>query len=750
MHNPALDQPGHRSLQDLVELIDELGAALIETEPSDLDAVHDLRRRFADLVELLGRQGHDLASARASACVALLDGVLQSEQTGEPSAAVLDALSGGVSALQEIVRDQPMPKSAPFPGRPIEPAACDSDGPRAASSASATSAEPIAPPSPNRITADPELLAGFISESQEHLEAAESHLLVLDGEPDNQESLNAVFRSFHTIKGVAGFLELKDIVVLAHEAENLLDRARSGQLPLIGAASDAAFASVDVLKRCVECLKSGVMPSDKAELKTVCDAMLASLRRVLARGDAVSPAGETAEHAARSRPFAPQGAADEPRGPVEAAHETAKAEDKPNATPKSGGGEATHEAVKVDRDRLDRLVDMIGELVIAESMVQQELLASSGELVHAARSAVQLSKITRNLQELSLSLRMVPVRGAFQKMARLVRDLSKKIDKPVDFHMQGEDTELDKTVVDQIGDPLMHMVRNAVDHGIEAAAAERTAAGKPTRGQVTMRAFHRGGNIHIEIEDDGRGLNRERILAKARQQGLIGDEALLTDREVFALIFQPGFSTAEKLTDVSGRGVGMDVVRRNVEALRGSVELRSEPGRGTCFTMRLPLTLAIIDGMAVRVGANRYIIPTLSIVELVRLRSGEVSTVRQRAEMFQIRDRLLPFLRIARLFHERQAEQDPAQGITVVVEGASTMAGLLVDEVLGQQQAVIKNLGKGLEGRRGIAGGAIMPDGKVGLILDIHGLLEIARESSQTFAVSATALPPIAAASGSD
>jgi two-component system chemotaxis sensor kinase CheA len=332
------------------------------------------------------------------------------------------------------------------------------------------------------------------------------------------------------------------------------------------------------------------------------------------------------------------------------------------------------------------------------------------------------------LQELSLSLRMVPVRATFQKMARLVRDLSKKINKPIDFHTFGDETELDKTVVDQIGDPLMHMVRNSVDHGIEASIDERLAAGKPAHGQIVMRAFHRGGNIHIEIEDDGRGLDRERILAKARERGLIEENAHLTDRETFGLIFQPGFSTAEKITDVSGRGVGMDVVRRNIEALRGSVEMRSEAGRGTCFTMRLPLTLAIIDGMVVRVGENRYIIPTLSVVELLRLKSHDVSTVKQRGEMFQVRERLLPLLRVAALFEQGILDRDPASGITVVVEGASTMAGLLVDEVLGQQQAVIKNLGKGLEGRQGIAGGAIMPDGKVGLILDIHGLLEMARK----------------------
>jgi two-component system chemotaxis sensor kinase CheA len=395
------------------------------------------------------------------------------------------------------------------------------------------------------------------------------------------------------------------------------------------------------------------------------------------------------------------------------------------------------ESVKVDRDRLDRLIDLIGELVISESMVRQNLVAAAVD-APCARNLGQLDKITRHLQELSLSLRMVPVRTTFQKMSRLVRDLGRKLDKQIELELAGEETELDKTLVDQIGDPLMHMIRNSVDHGIEPTAEERTAAGKPACGRIALRAFHQGGNICIEIEDDGRGLDRGRILAKAHERGLIPEDKTPPDDEILQLIFHPGFSTAARVTDVSGRGVGMDVVRRNVEALRGRIDLRSAFGRGTCFTIRLPLTLAIIDGMAVRVATERYIVPMPAIVELLRPRAGEVGTVAGRAEYFSLRGRQLPLVRLRRLLADRDLiacgrpgdarPEAPEEGIILVVEEGSRLLGLLVDEVLGQQQAVIKSLGSGLLDQPGVSGGAVMPDGRVGLILDIHGLLDLAAQ----------------------
>jgi two-component system chemotaxis sensor kinase CheA len=321
---------------------------------------------------------------------------------------------------------------------------------------------------------------------------------------------------------------------------------------------------------------------------------------------------------------------------------------------------------------------------------------------------------------------MVPVKPTFQKMARLVRDLAKKSGKKVEFVMSGEDTELDKTVVDNIGDPLIHMIRNSVDHGIEENPRKRLEAGKDEVGHVHLRAYHKGGNIYIEVQDDGRGLDRAAILAKAIERGLIREGENVSDREIYNQIFHPGFSTAKRITDVSGRGVGMDVVKRSIEGLRGQVDIMSEPGMGTIFTIRLPLTLAIIDGMVIRVGKDRYIVPTLSVVQSIRPDAGNLSSVLNRGAMLSVQDRLIPLFQVARLFDIEGAVEDPLTGTVVVVEDNGKQTGLLVDELLGQQQIVIKPLGDLLQGTPGLSGGAIMPDGKVGLILDVAGLVRLA------------------------
>ncbi len=392
----------------------------------------------------------------------------------------------------------------------------------------------------------------------------------------------------------------------------------------------------------------------------------------------------------------------------------------------STGAITVRESVKVDALRLDQLVDMIGELVIAETMVTQspEVLRLASPTLR--RRVRQLEKISRDLQTMATSLRMVPVRATFQKMARLVRDVARKTGKAVEFHLSGEETELDKSVVDKISDPLVHLLRNAVDHGIEDRAELRSAAGKAPVGNIHLRAYHKGGSIQIEIEDDGRGLNRGAIVRKAIEQGLITQEEHLSDREVWNLIFEPGFSTAGKLTELSGRGVGMDVVRRNIMALRGEIDIHSEAGRGCRFTISLPLTLAIIDGMVIRVGKERFIVPTLSIVISVRPRAEDLHTVARRGEMVSVRGQLLTLYRLGRVLNIPDAIDEPTKGTVMVVEHEGRQVGLLIDQILGQQQIVIKPLGEYLRGAPGLSGGAIMPDGNVGLVLDIAGLVELA------------------------
>jgi two-component system chemotaxis sensor kinase CheA len=661
---------------------------------------------------------------------------------------------------------------------------------------------------PRPLEGDPGLLSEFIMEAREHLDAADVHLLTIETDPSNEEALNAVFRGFHTIKGVAGFLALDDILALAHEAENLLDKARKHEIQLTGSAIDVTFEAVDTLKQLIsnvndaltsgsglisvpgwrtlvndiktiaagkERIKKGAefsksAPGDRlgeilvengATTKETLDRVLneqnmgtapKKIGEILVETGKVSiPVVNLAVEVAGANPGMKTGDVLVEMGAVTSTDidDALKKQQNPT-TPKIGelllkSGEVSgkdivqalrsqkaqtqpavaqvREAVKVDADRLDLLVDMIGELVIAESMVSQSKELQSGRSTELARQINQLDKITRELQEMGMSLRMVPIRSTFQKMARLVRDLAKKSGKQVEFQTAGEDTELDKTVVDKIGDPLVHMIRNSVDHGLEPTTEERVKNGKPPLGRVELRAFHKGGSIYIEIEDDGRGLDREAILRKARERGLIREGETPPDRDTWNLIFEPGFSTAKQVTDVSGRGVGMDVVRRNIEALRGQIEIQTEAGRGTTISIRLPLTLAIIDGMVVRVGHERYIIPTLSIIMSIRPETQQISTVVGRDEMLMLQGRLLPLFRLGELFIVQDAIKVITEGIVIVVEDEGRQVGLLVDEILGQQQIVIKSLGEALQGIPGIAGGAIMPDGNVGLILDVGGLV---------------------------
>ncbi|RLB02181.1 MAG: chemotaxis protein CheA, partial [Deltaproteobacteria bacterium] len=338
----------------------------------------------------------------------------------------------------------------------------------------------------------------------------------------------------------------------------------------------------------------------------------------------------------------------------------------------------------------------------------------------------QLARITSELQKTAMALRMVPIRQTFQKMIRLVRDLAKKSGKRVQLQMEGEETEIDRNMVEEIYEPLVHMVRNAIDHGIEPPE-ERRARGKPEEGTVLLRAYHKGGNIVIEISDDGRGLDREKILKRAREQGLVAEGEELSDKEVLHLIFRPGFSTAEEVTDVSGRGVGMDVVKKAVEKLRGRIEVESTPGEGSTFTLRLPLTLAIIDGMVLRVGDERCILPTLSIQEALKPSKEQCFTVTGKGEMIKVRDELLPLVRLHALFGLPDG-RPPWEALVIVAESEGRKKCLLADEVLGKQEVVIKSLGEAFGAVKGVAGGAIMGDGRVGLILDVAGIFKLSEE----------------------
>jgi len=336
----------------------------------------------------------------------------------------------------------------------------------------------------------------------------------------------------------------------------------------------------------------------------------------------------------------------------------------------------------------------------------------------------QLSRITNELQKTAMSLRMVPIKALFSKMTRLVRDLAAKIGKDVELVISGDETEMDRTIVEELGDPLMHMIRNSVDHGVEMPAA-RAAAGKPARGVVNLSAYHQGGNIVIEIRDDGAGLNVDRILKKAIQNGIVKEDEVLSESEIFNLVFAPGFSTAETITDISGRGVGMDVVRRNIEKLRGKIEIQSELGKGSVFKIFLPLTLAIIDALVLKIGEHRYILPTLSVRESFRPDKEQISTLHERGEMVNVRGHLVPLLRLYEYFEIEPASKDLFDSIVLVIESGPDVRAVVVDELLNKQEVVIKSLGQQFKSNKALAGAAILGDGQVGLILEPSALVQL-------------------------
>ncbi|UCD52938.1 MAG: chemotaxis protein CheA [Phycisphaerales bacterium] len=717
----------------LTQLVDQAACCINMLSPADLSEAQQLEEVLSRISEAVGELGQNPEELRAqlegttSDAAGLLRKIVAQEV--DDAATALDTVSKAVCSLQELIRKLDDPEVA---------AEADGAEPeRAESSASPTpTAAEESAPAAEEVTISEEdapLVLDFIMEANEHIETAESALLELENQPDDDELINKIFRGFHTIKGMAGFLNLTDIGSLAHSAENLLDLARKGKLVLAGDNSDVVFESIDMLKKMLAALSEAVESGQPIATQTQLPALLEKLKAA-AEGRApsavptpVPAASDTTTEAptatpAASTPAPVQEESTQPEAVTEEKPDTKKAKSTSGAL-----AHASEEKIKVSTTRLDNLINMTGELVIAQLMVAEEINTTGSFDHEMVRKVAHQGKIVRELQELSMSMRMVPVQGVFQKMARLARDLSRKASKPVDFVTMGEETELDRTVVDKIADPLIHMVRNSVDHGIEPSE-DRAKAGKNATGRVELRAFHQAGNIVIEIEDDGKGLNKDRILKKATDNGVVEPGQDLSDEEVFKLIFHPGLSTAEKITCVSGRGVGMDVVKKNIESLRGKIDISSTRGKGTTFTIRLPLTLAVIDGQVVCIGEHRYIIPINSIVRSLRPTPQQLSSVQGRGEMVLERGELMPLVRLYELFGVVPTTEDPTQALVVVVEEDGRRCCLLVDDLLAQQQVVIKSLGEALGAVTGVSGGAIMGDGKVSLILDIPGLVKLAQD----------------------
>ncbi|MFQ5699494.1 MAG: chemotaxis protein CheA [Myxococcota bacterium] len=723
---------------------EELEADILALEARGEDALASLRRRLHTLKGEAGTLGLDVLEGFCHQLEDELEGLSGTPAGIDRLLVARDWMGRALESYGAGVQPDPSPEL----GGPVEPAGEPAVPEWVGDVDPATESLPregVAGAPETRVPAERDdetvsLLSDFLQEGGDGLDEVDR--LLMEAEPGglDGDTLNAVFRVFHTLKGIAGFLELADITELAHTTETLLDRGRQGKLQLSGGVVDVVFDATEKMRSMLEGVRCAVEGGNPFPATADLDVLLGRVRAASEGGaqpeavtPQVSPGARIGEILEETADVDPVEVADAARAQSEtgrrlgeelAARHVAKPRQIAQALraqERSRSQARIRETVKVDLERVDRLVETIGELVVVESMVTNVPEVASSESLRLRNSLGQLSKITRDLQDMAMGMRTVPVRGLFQKMARMVRDLCHRSGKQVEFKLSGEGTEMDRSMVEHLADPLVHMIRNAVDHGVEPAA-DRRKAGKSVVGRVELSAYHEGGGIVIELEDDGRGLDRGAILSKAIEQGLVEKDVNLSDSEIFALIFAPGFSTAKEVTEISGRGVGMDVVRRNIESMRGRVSIESETGKGSTFRIVLPLTLAIIDGMLVACGKERYIVPTLSIVESFQPSSEMLASCADSFELIHQRGETIPLLRMDDLFGIQGAERDPISALVVVVESLGQKLGLLVDDVVTQQQVVIKSLGTGLEGVGFVAGGAILSDGQVGLILNVDEL----------------------------
>ncbi len=765
-------------MMDLNASLNDTATFLISIEYSDLSELSRLQ-------ELLKAMGED------SACPELLRAkLLQSVETVgglmdafDPAEA--DEVLGQVGQIIEDAMNEMEEGVTPDIPSPVSASECK-EHPAAGEPGPEAEDLPESEASLMPADVDADLVAAFITESTDLINTAEDALLALEMNMDDMDAVSTVFRAFHTIKGTAAFLELSLISELAHHSESFLTRIRDREIPYAGGYPDLALRSVDMLKELIQSVqnvsggesfckprgyddlmralvnpeKAGISeesPSPISEAERVPDIPLESddepplyqtsedfgeLCRVVLKTSEVFEEESFEEEPDEEEPDEEE--PDEEELDEELPDDEEALPDEVGVKPKPAPhsvetlpkpkkpkrvGNVAEASVRVPIERLDRFIDMVGELVVAHSMVIQDDVVSEGGHHELMKKVTLTSKIVRELQNMSMSMRMIPLQGTFRKMARIIRDLARKAGKNVRFATEGEDTEIDRNMVDIINDPLVHMVRNAVDHGIEQPEV-REKLGKPRQGTVTLSARHSAGNVMVEVKDDGRGMDRKAIFEKAKESGLIDDdpESVFGDQELFGLIFEPGFSTAKIVSEVSGRGVGMNVVKTNIETLRGQIEIQSRPGKGSVFKMSLPLTLAIIDGMVVRVGAEKYVMPTISIVRSVQPNLSDISTILNHGKTLTLQGRLIPLFRLADLFQIEGAETDPEKSIVMVVEEDGKQAGIIIDELIGSQQIVIKTLGEIMRNIPGISGSAIMPNGRVGLILDVGGLVSLAHK----------------------
>ncbi|MCD4829054.1 MAG: chemotaxis protein CheA [Candidatus Cloacimonetes bacterium] len=539
---------------------------------------------------------------------------------------------------------------------------------------------------------DDDIFLDFLQEANEYIEELETEVIELENSPTNKEIINNVFRPFHTLKGVSGFMGLKKLNKICHETESLLDMVRNDKLLIDETIIQGVLASIDTIKFIISQLDPAHRTEDIPQERV--DQLIVHLR-TLATETPIAAVPETSLESLTEF--------DDTR------QETAR--------------KTKEKIVKVRTEKLDYLIDMVGELVINSNLVGQDDNVNSIFDQEFRKKLGQLNRTVSELQAASMAMRMVPVGAIFTKMKRVVRDYSQKTRKEIELVLIGEDTEIDRNIVENLYDPLVHMIRNSCDHGIEDAET-RKAAGKPARGTITLHAYHKGSNIVIDVRDDGKGLDRERIYEKAVERGLAKKDEKYTDKQIFSFVMEAGFSTAVKVTNVSGRGVGMDVVSQALKNLGGRIEIDSRAGEGSTFGILLPLTLAIIEGMTVRVGGDLFILPVVNVKRTLKPQSANVNKIAGHGESYDLGDHLIPIAKLHKLFHIDNARDKWEETILIIVSvGDSREFGLQVDELVCIQDVVIKTLGEKFKNLKGVSGATIMGDGSVGLILDIGSLV---------------------------
>ncbi|WP_041177331.1 chemotaxis protein CheA [Brachyspira intermedia] len=710
-----------------------------------------------------------------------------------------------------------------------------------------------------------EFISIFLSEANEIVEGLENDLVLLEDNKSDEDLLNKIFRSAHTLKSSAGTVGFTTMSELNHVAENLLEKVRSGKLDVTpqmitvllefldtvklmlqnivdGKSETEGVTNIDSLKAKIKAIADGndvstaaaapkaspepkkeepkkeeakateTKPEEKKEdtkadessatsggensfhiemgfkatifdngidplmflndlraigtisnLKIECNSLptilnledpyvcytqfsldfetnapeeqvqniflfviddndinIINTKAEIKDDDEANKAVETKEE----QPAKEEAKEDTAAKPEEKPAETAAAASKPAAAPKTGTKVQAPSTVRVDTRKLDSLMNLIGELVIAQSRIMQ--LTQSLDIDNGLKEAVSsMDRTSRQIQEEVMNIRMMPIGPIFTQFHRYVRDLNLELNKEVKLVLKGETTEIDKNMLEQLSDPLKHIIRNSMDHGIEKTKEERIARGKPEYGTITMSAAHQEGHVVIEVSDDGNGLNKEKIFNKAVEKGLLSKDGKYSDIEIYRTIFSPGLSTAEKITDISGRGVGMDVVRANVEKMKGKIEIKSAEGQGSTFIIKLPLTLAIIEGITFALGKQIYIMPLISIIEQIKVKNEQVKPFEGKGEMIKIRDEYLPLIRLHKVFEIDTQVENIDDGIVVVVEAGYRKCAIFVDELLDQQQVVIKSLDSAFSKHAGIAGGTILGDGRIALIIDIQGLVNM-------------------------